>query len=113
MDIIILIAVGVVCFFAGWHLREYYAVMLMNRFVNRFERNTKEKLRELSEKTIKIKIEKHEEGYFVYNLEDHSYMAQGETRKQLEENLSKRFPGKLFAAEEENLQEVGFRHESI
>jgi hypothetical protein len=36
-------------------------------------------------------------------------MAQGKTRKELEENLSKRFPGKFFAAEEDNLIEVGFK----
>jgi hypothetical protein len=35
-------------------------------------------------------------------------MAQGATRKELEQNLEKRFPGKRFAARSENLKDVGF-----
>jgi hypothetical protein len=35
-------------------------------------------------------------------------MAQGATRKELENNLEKRFPGKRFAARPENLRDVGF-----
>jgi predicted RNase H-like HicB family nuclease len=108
-EFVVLVMFGLILFLAGWHAREWYATYLMSRFITRFEDNAREALGELRRETIKIKIEKHEEGYFVYNLEDHGYMAQGKTRKELEENLSKRFPGKFFAAEEDNLIEVGFK----
>jgi hypothetical protein len=35
-------------------------------------------------------------------------MAQGTNRKELEDNLDKRYPGKRFAATPDNLKEIGF-----
>ena len=110
MDYII---VGVVCFVFGWFAREWHATIKMNQFLHRVEVNTLEALSEIKRNMIKIKIEKHGEGFFVYGLEDNEFMAQGSNRKELEENLRKRYPGKTFAAEEDNLKEVGFSHESV
>lgn len=103
----------VVALVIGWYAREWHATVMMNRFLERVESNTMEALQKIKENLIKIKIEKHDEGFFVYGLDDNEFMAQGATRTELEENLRKRYPGKTFAAEEDNLKEVGFSHESV
>lgn len=107
------IMIAIVSFIAGWYVREWHATIKMNQFINKVERNTLEKLEEIRRNVIKIKIEKHEQRFFVYALEDNEFMAQGDSRKELEENLRKRYPGRTFAAEEDNLKEVGFSHESF
>lgn len=107
------IMIAVVSFIAGWYVREWHATIKMNQFLRKVELNTLNALDEIKQNLIKIKIEKHEEGFYVYGLEDNEFMAQGSNRKELEENLRKRYPGKTFAAEEDNLKEVGFSHESI
>lgn len=58
---------------------------------------------------IRISIEKVDSTFFVYNLDDKSFMAQGATRNELEEALKTRFPGIVFACAEANLKEVGFK----
>lgn len=107
---LIIVVVG---FVAGWYAREWHATIVMNRFVEKFEERAKDALEEIRENLIKIKIEKHNDMLFVYGLEDDEFMAQGSTRKELEDNLRKRYPGKSFAAEADNLKEVGFSNESI
>ena len=103
-----------VCFFCGWYLREWFATWRMNRLLGRMEGEFKEKMQEhIEENYIKIKIEKNDDGYFAYKLDDSSFMAMGVDRQQLEEKLVARYPGKTFAAEEDNLVEVGFKNESI
>ena len=67
-----------------------------------------QELEEIKKKYLPIKIEKVEHGYFVYSLPDNTFMAQGSNRKELEDNLDKRYPGKKFAATPDNLKEVGF-----
>ena len=68
----------------------------------------KYKAEEIKKKYLPIKIEKVQHGYFVYSIPDNTFMAQGTNRKELEENLDKRYPGKKFAATPDNLKEVGF-----
>lgn len=105
--------VVIFAFVIGWYAREWHATIVMNRFMNRFEEKTRDALEKIQENLIKIKIEKHNDMFFVYGLEDDEFMAQGSTRKELEDNLRKRYPGKTFAAESDNLKEVGFSHESV
>ena len=57
---------------------------------------------------IKITIDKHNDCYYVYRMEDQTFMAQGKTRNELEHSLMKLFPGKKFACTHDNLVEVGF-----
>jgi len=62
---------------------------------------------------IPIMIE-HDKGmFFVYNIRDKSFMAQGRTKQELEKNLAKNFPDKRFAALPQNLKEIGFDNDTI
>ena len=93
--------------YLGWVLRERYAQMKINRYLAQAEVQMQE---EVADKHIQITIERHNDMFFVYDVNDKKFMAQGETRKQLERNLEERFPGKKFAASHENLKEMGFVH---
>lgn len=93
-------------FAAGWILREIVAVHRIKDMID--------ELQDMDDESdepdqIRISIEKVDSTFFVYNLEDNSFMAQGNTRKELESALKARFPGVVFACPEANLKEVGFK----
>jgi hypothetical protein len=108
MEIILMLLVMVVCFVSGWIAREAAAARRIDRLLESVQVDIKEKIDEELENLIPIKIEYDNNTFFVYNNDDHSFMAQGASRKELENNLEKRYPGKRFAARPENLKEVGF-----
>jgi hypothetical protein len=91
-------------FISGWMLRETIAVHRIRNMINEMDDDDSE-----DPELIKISIEKVDSTFFVYNLEDNSFMAQGNTRNELEEALKSRFPGVVFACPEANLKEVGFK----
>ena len=85
-------------FVLGWFAREWFAMRKINVMISRME--------EISSNVIRIKIQRVNGMLYIHNMETHEFMAQGNTRKQLEQNLSKRFPDTKFAATAENLKEV-------
>lgn len=101
IEIIAITVVGVLGFFSGWKTREEVAVQRMSKLLGEFQTDDQEN-------TIKIVIEKHNDVYFVYNMNDKSFMAQGNTRKELEGVLADKYPGKKFAASTSNLADMGF-----
>jgi hypothetical protein len=105
---LLFLAVG---FVWGWFAREQQAVKRIKQMVEEDPKNSIEKLEKLN--LIPIKIEQHNNTYYVYSVKDRTFMAQGETKDILEDNLAKRYPGKKFAALPENLKEIGFDHEPL
>jgi heme/copper-type cytochrome/quinol oxidase subunit 1 len=87
----------------GWRAREVHAKQQVEKFL---EETTAEP--ESKNDLVKIKIEKSNSQFFVYDLYTNEFMAQGSTRSQVENALAKRYPGKHFAATPENLSEIGF-----
>jgi hypothetical protein len=105
IEIIAVAVVGVLGFFSGWKTRERAAQLRVDELLS----NIGEELEEQAQASIiKITIEQHDGVYYVYDMEDSSFMAQGVTRKDLEVDLATKFPGKTFAATKENLAEIGF-----
>jgi hypothetical protein len=88
----------------GWRAREVHA----KQQVQKYMAETADELETQTETQIQIKIEKDQNGFFVYNLQTNEFMAQGTTRNQVEMALAKRYPGKHFAATPTNLREIGF-----
>ena len=109
MDSIILIIVCLLFLFMGfslgWHAREKAAERIVNKLMDQLEQSKEE----LDTSVIKISIEKHNNTYYVYDKENNSFMGQASNRKELEDVLGERFPGKRFLAESDNLKEVGFK----
>jgi len=102
VDIIITFCIS---FAFGWVARELYAKYLIAKFLIHVEGSVKE---EIEERVTRIIIEKQNGRYFVYSAHDKSFMAQGDSRSQVEDNLAQRYPGKFFAATPDNLKEMGF-----
>ncbi len=109
VEIIAVAIVGILGFFSGWHAREQAAVRKMDELLNHIG----EEYEEVKINTIRITIEQHSGVYYVYNMDDNSFMGQGKTRKELEEVLASKFPGKTFAAAHKNLVEMGWANESV
>lgn len=108
MEILLILAVAflmLVSFVGGWVAREMAASRRIDQLMAEVEENVNEQVRE---HLIPIKIEHHDQMFYVYNLDNNTFMAQGKTRTELESNLESRYPGKKFAARPENLKEVGF-----
>ena len=99
------IILGIVSFVGlvnGWKARERKATRTLQQFVENAQEQEEED-------TIHILIEKHNGVLFVYDMRNSSFLAQGNDRKDIEEALRKRFPGKRFACPESNMIEVGLK----
>jgi hypothetical protein len=102
IEIIAVAVVGVLGFFSGWKAREETAIRRMHEIMEEVQSSDE------FPDVIKIVIEQHNGVYYVYDLDDKSFMAQGKDRKELEGVLASKYPGKTFAASNSNLSEVGF-----
>lgn len=105
VEIIAVAVISVLAFISGWTAREKAAARRIDEILNETTEKVKEHIRE---NVIRIKIEQEKGCYYVYNLDTNSFMGQGKSRKELEDFLSSKYPGKTFAAEHSNLVEVGF-----
>jgi hypothetical protein len=105
MEFLILIFVAIISFCWGWNLRERVVIKQTNKM---FESLAKE-LQDEERNLIKIKIEKHNDMLLAYHYEDSLFIAQANNRKELEDRLSEKYPGKRFGCTEDNLKEIGFR----
>lgn len=108
-DILIPLGVFVLGFIWGWNARERVAVAKVNEVMKHVEEQIQE---QVAQTVVKIIIEPHNDSYYVYSIEDRTFMAQGRTRDELEDNLAKRYPGKMFAATPANLKEIGFDNDT-
>lgn len=108
MELLILVIVAMVFARIGWGLRELHAIRQVQKLDGMLKETIEEELEEIKKKYLPIKIEKVKQEYYVYSIPDNTFMAQGTNRKELEDNLDKRYPGKRFAATPDNLKEVGF-----
>jgi hypothetical protein len=96
----------IIAFAFGWFTREWLALYQMNKILSQIEIHEH---KEEMENMIPITIEYVDDKFYVYQQDGGVFMAQGKTRHELEENLTKRYPGKKFAANTNNLREVGFK----
>jgi hypothetical protein len=98
-----LLLVCTLCVVFGWFAREVYAVHQSKKFFRYMQEQN-----ESEEEFEQIVIDKHNDIFFVYSRVDNTFMAQGKSIKELENNLASRYPGKRFGATNDNLKEVGF-----
>jgi len=105
MDILLLIAVAIISFSWGWNAREQVAQHQNRKFFKKLVEQSQENI---EQNLVRIKIEKHEGVLYAYEYDNSLFIAQANDRKELEEKLSQKYPGKRFGCSEENLKEVGF-----
>jgi len=88
----------------GWNLRESFAkkrTEILLKSLNEMEEDESD--------IVNIVIEKYNDMFIVYNKDTKQYMAQGNSKQEIEENLRKMFPGKVFTCSHINLAEHGFK----
>jgi predicted RNase H-like HicB family nuclease len=104
-----IILASIVAFGVGWLLREAYAVYRINSLINKLE-SVEENEEAIPQEVFSIIIEKHNDIFFCYSAEDGAFMAQGNTREELEEHLRELYPHVImFGASNDNLENVGFK----
>jgi hypothetical protein len=108
MEILVLILVGIFLYIfgfkRGYEFREKEARQKISDTLDSLEEDFISSL-------IRVRVEKVNNYLFVYNDKTNEFMAQGKTEEELSEILKQRYPGKRFAASENNLKEVGLPHE--
>jgi hypothetical protein len=104
MEFLILLGVVVVSFMWGWSTREKVARKQTDKL---FQHLIEQEIEE-QEQLVRIKIEKHDGVLYAYHVENSLFIAQAKDKRELEEKLCEKFPGKRFGCSEDNLKEVGF-----
>jgi len=90
---------------SGWRAREQHAEKKMKNMLGELQNEIENQHKD----HIYVTIEKHEGVLYCYNKDNNSFMAQANDHEELEKKLREMFPGKRFAATQENLREVGYR----
>lgn len=87
-------------FYAGWYLREYAA----SRSVNKIMAELHEKEKVTDANRILATVEITDDGIFIYDKDNGSYLTHGPTFNSIEDSLRAKFPGKTFAISQDDLQ---------
>lgn len=95
----------IVCFLLGWKFREYTAVRKFNKMLKQAE------VKETQSEKISVKIEKHNDMFYVFNLDTDEFLTQGKNKEEIQANLKRRFGNvnMAFHATAENIKEIGFK----
>lgn len=107
----ILLGVGCLAlsFWAGYWFREYRAKII----VKRYQKLLEEVAKQAETATIEIEIQRAGEMFFVYDKKTNEFLAQGKDHKEISEVLAKRFPGKMFTADRQNLKDIDYHYDSV
>jgi hypothetical protein len=101
----------IACFILGWYARQWFAVLRLNYLLKEhdieFLEKPKSDIPNIPE--MKIKIEKHNDIFYVYDANTDKFLTQGSTRKECVNNLTKDYPTTSIVADPNNTHEVGFK----
>ena len=95
----VMFAVGVSI---GWYLREQHAIRQIHKILNSAE--FAEAVEQVEPRT-KMRLERHGETIYAFE-EEGAFIAQGKDLQELDTAIQKRFPGKKFAVQEQNLIDI-------
>ena len=104
MEFLILFAVLIVGIHWGWTAREAFAKRRAEFLLSKLQ----EMEEETTEEVIRINIEKDNDILFAYHEQDSRFIAQANSREELENKLKELFPGKRFGCSVETLRKCGF-----
>jgi hypothetical protein len=105
--------VYIACFILGWYARQWFAVLRLNYLLKEHNIDLpdfKEDLKsDISAPELKIKVEKHKDTFYIYDANTDKFLAQGATRTECVDKLTKEFPKFDIVADPNNTSEVGFK----
>ena len=104
MEFLILFVVLIVGIHWGWIAREAVAKRRADLLLSQLQ----EMEEDTTEDIIRITIEKDNGVLFVYHEQGSRFIAQANSREELENKLRELFPGKRFGCSPENLKQCGF-----
>jgi hypothetical protein len=107
MDILILCLVLAFGILIGWNLRERVAVRLVEKMLSEIQEDSQE-----NPDVTRMRLEKHSDVIYAYS-EDDTFIAQGNSLKDLDLAIRKRFPDRKFSVREENLKSLGVNYDTI
>lgn len=105
---IILIGAGISI---GWWLREQHAIRKVHEFLEQAELAEAENE---EDPRTKMRLEMHGDVIYAYTEETDEFLAQGSDLFELDTAIQKRYPGRKFSIQEQNLKDIGAKyHESV
>ena len=102
MQVLIGVVIG---FVLGWVVREAVALHKINAIVKAMQ----EPEPVVKANELRVKIEKHNDIFYLYADSDDRFIAQGATKEEVTEILKKRFSTITIVADPDNVKEVGFK----
>ena len=100
----------------SWLLNAFLIYMLIKFVANMFDlyiiqkvvtEVRREQQEDLAKRLVQVYVEKINDCFYIFNKEDHSFLAQGKNKKELQEVLSAKFPGYAILVDNDQLKEVG------
>lgn len=104
IDAVIVVGCLAVGFVSGWILRRVAA----QRYIRRLHDLFAAAERERASRSIKVKISKDGDQFYVHNHATGEFLTQGSSYADVIDRLDQHFPGNAFVADRENLRDVGF-----
>jgi hypothetical protein len=104
VEFLILFTTLIVGIHWGWTAREAVAKKKTELLLSKLQEMEEEQ----PEDIIRITIEKDNGILFAYHEHDSLFIAQANSREELENKLRELFPGKRFGCSPENLKQCGF-----
>lgn len=105
IEIILLVSVVfVLAFVLGWKFRGW----ILHKYIELLIKPVRDVKHRDREPVIFIRIKRDQGCYYVYNLENGSFICQGNSRKELEDTLRSKYPDKSLAVKESNLVDLGW-----
>jgi hypothetical protein len=103
---VVLVFVWFVGAMYGWNLHQKVVNRRISTAIDKFAGSIEDNI-------IKVKLERHNDMLYMYQLDTHQFMAMGKTEEELTNVLKEKFPGKTFAASTKDIEESGLKNESI
>jgi len=102
----------------SWLLNAFLIYMLIKFAANMFDlyiihkvvtEVKREQQEELSKRLVQVYVEKNNDCFYIYRKEDHTFLAQGRDKLELQQVLTVKFPGHAILVDNDNLKEVGLK----
>jgi uncharacterized membrane protein len=85
-------------------LANLFDLYIVHRVVTEIRREQQE---DLAKRIVQVYVEKINDCFYIFNKEDHSFLAQGKDKNEIQKMLSAKFPGYAILVDNDQLKEVG------
>jgi len=83
-----------------------FDLYIIHKVVTEVKREQQE---ELANRLVQVYVENINDYFYIYRKEDHTFLAQGRDKKELQQVLTAKFPGHAILVDNDNLKQVGLK----